>query len=245
MWLYQVHVRRVGFAPRTGRLPIQARHLMGKRVPSKPPTCLPRHSILSFCLSDHHLAILPQSSFSPLHVEIETILVSLSQLVFCSGSTNSQCGFKARLSAHDAHSAAAAQHGTQASDTRVRQAFADYLGVCLFLTLGVKSLEHVPIISVEPQVSVLIGVPTLSCSKFFTKPNGTKPAPQQTKLSFASKSADKPKRAETPKQEDEVDVKEEIEEEHETESRSSPGSASTKENSAPTSGECSCTMDIY
>lgn len=91
---------------------------------------------------------------------------------------------------------------------------------------------------------MLIGVPGLLCSKFFTKPNGTKPAPQQTKLSFASKSADKPQKLETPKVEGEDDIKEEDEEEYQAERQSSPGSASTKENSAPTSGECTCTMSI-
>ncbi|KAJ4418170.1 ATP-dependent DNA ligase Cdc17 [Gnomoniopsis sp. IMI 355080] len=72
--------------------------------------------------------------------------------------------------------------------------------------------------------------------KFFTKPSDSKPAPQQTTLSFASKSADKPKKPEPNKQEDEDDVKEEEEEQVTKSSKqSSPSSASTKENSAPAS----------
>ncbi|KAJ4391338.1 ATP-dependent DNA ligase Cdc17 [Gnomoniopsis smithogilvyi] len=72
--------------------------------------------------------------------------------------------------------------------------------------------------------------------KFFTKPGDSKPAPQQTKLSFASKSADKPKRQEAKKQKDHTQVKEdEAEQETKSSTQSSPSSASTKENSAPAS----------
>lgn len=42
----------------------------------------------------------------------------------------------------------------------------------------------------------LASVLTLLSSKFFANPNGTKPAPQQSKLAFSSKSKDKPKKEE-------------------------------------------------
>lgn len=111
---------------------------------------------------------------------------------------------------------------------------------CVVFTLGAASTftQSFPTLS-ELFVFVLIGISPLLCSKFFTKPSDSKPAPQQTKLSFAAKSADKPKKLEPKKQEDDEDVKEE-EQEQETKpsSQSSLSSASTKENSAPAPGEC-------
>lgn len=76
------------------------------------------------------------------------------------------------------------------------------------------------------------------CSKFFTKPNGSKPTPQQTTLSFATKSADKPQKAVPEKTEESED--EELAEEAKKAkpaSQDSPTGARTKENSTPVSGE--------
>lgn len=74
------------------------------------------------------------------------------------------------------------------------------------------------------------------CSKFFGKPDGSKPAPtQQTKLSFATKTADKPKKAAAAKRED--DGSEEEVTEAKVASQGSPSSSSAKENSEPVQGQ--------
>jgi DNA ligase 1 len=77
--------------------------------------------------------------------------------------------------------------------------------------------------------------PAAFCSKFFGKPDGPKPAPtQQTKLSFATKTAGKPKKAAAVKKHD--DSSEEVtEKKTEAENQSSP-SSSAKENSEPVQG---------
>lgn len=69
--------------------------------------------------------------------------------------------------------------------------------------------------------------------KFFGKPDGTKPAPtQQTKLSFATKTADKPKKAAAAKKED--DSSDEVTgNKTEVANQGSPSSSSAKENSEP------------
>lgn len=71
-----------------------------------------------------------------------------------------------------------------------------------------------------------------ACSKFFGKPaGGSKPAPtQQTKLSFATKSAEKKEEEEGDKKSSGADK--------ETKLPSSQGSASAKENASPGQGEC-------
>jgi DNA ligase-1 len=75
------------------------------------------------------------------------------------------------------------------------------------------------------------------CSKFFGKPDGTKPAPtQQTKLSFATKTADKPKKAAAAKKED--DSSDEVTgNKTEVANQGSPSSSSAKENSEPVQGQ--------
>ena len=74
-------------------------------------------------------------------------------------------------------------------------------------------------------------------SKFFGKPDGTKPVPtQQTKLSFATKTADKPKKAAAAKKED--DSSDEVTgNKTEVENQGSPSSSSAKENSEPVQGQ--------
>lgn len=76
----------------------------------------------------------------------------------------------------------------------------------------------------------------LHCSKFFGKADGSKPAPtQQTKLSFATKTADKSKKAAAAKRED--DTSEVTEDKTEVTNQSSPSSSSAKENSEPVQGQ--------
>lgn len=80
-------------------------------------------------------------------------------------------------------------------------------------------------------------VSRLLCRKFFTKAGDSKPAPQQAKLSFATKAADKPKNP-VPKKEEESEGEDKL---HDTKanppSQRSPSDTSTKENSTPVSGE--------
>lgn len=69
--------------------------------------------------------------------------------------------------------------------------------------------------------------------KFFGKPDGSKPAAtQQTKLSFATKAADKPKKAAAAKKEDDSS-EEGTENKTKVANQSSPSSSSAKENSGP------------
>lgn len=76
----------------------------------------------------------------------------------------------------------------------------------------------------------------LHCSKFFGKADGSKPAPtQQTKLSFATKTGEKPKKASAAKREDESS--EITEDKAEVANQSSPSSSSAKENSEPVQGQ--------
>lgn len=76
------------------------------------------------------------------------------------------------------------------------------------------------------------------CSKFFGKPDGSKPAPtQQTKLSFATKTGDKPKKQAAPKEEDDGSGDEVTANEAKAAVHSSPSSNSAKENSKPVQGQ--------
>lgn len=75
-------------------------------------------------------------------------------------------------------------------------------------------------------------------SKFFGKPDGSKPAPtQQTKLSFATKTADKPKKQAAAKEEDVGSGEEVTANEAKVAIQSSPSSNSAKENSEPVQGQ--------
>lgn len=76
------------------------------------------------------------------------------------------------------------------------------------------------------------------CSKFFSKPDGSKPAPtQQTKLSFATKTADKPKKEAAAKREDDSSEEEVAVSKAKVASQSSPSSNSAKENAEPVQGQ--------
>lgn len=75
-------------------------------------------------------------------------------------------------------------------------------------------------------------------SKFFSKPDGSKPAPtQQTKLSFATKTADKPKKESAGKREDDGSEEEVTVNKAKVASQSSPSSSSAKENAEPVQGQ--------
>ncbi|KAG6365449.1 hypothetical protein INS49_007060 [Diaporthe citri] len=70
--------------------------------------------------------------------------------------------------------------------------------------------------------------------KFFGKPDGSKPAPtQQTKLSFATKTAEKPKKETVAKREDDSSEEEVTGNKAKVASQSSPSSNSAKENAEP------------
>lgn len=76
------------------------------------------------------------------------------------------------------------------------------------------------------------------CSKFFGKADGSKPAPtQQTKLSFATKTADKTKKTAVVKREDDGSEDEVTEHKAKVSSQGSPSSNSAKENAEPVQGQ--------
>lgn len=84
----------------------------------------------------------------------------------------------------------------------------------------------------------LIGITFNPCSQFFGKPSGSKPPIQQTKLSFASRAADKSRKQGAIKKETEDEDGNQVEgTEVAPSSQRSASSASAKENSDPVQGE--------
>lgn len=74
------------------------------------------------------------------------------------------------------------------------------------------------------------------CSKFFSRPDGSKPTPtQQTKLSFTTKSTDKSKKPTAEKKKDVED--EAVDKEVKPSGQESPSGASIKENAVPVPGK--------
>ncbi|KAG8161722.1 hypothetical protein KVR01_008709 [Diaporthe batatas] len=93
------------------------------------------------------------------------------------------------------------------------------------LYLPTRSALRRPLLTMAPKQATL--------GKFFGKSDGSKPAPtQQTKLSFATKASEKPKKAAAAKKED-GGADEGTEVKTEAASQSSPTSSSAKENSEP------------